>query len=71
MCQQHTVHFAERCDRDAVQDVVAVGEKHFRRADQRSVQFIASEQLGESGGGGENDLVLDTARERHRVKIGY
>ena len=69
MREQHAVNLAQRCDGNAVENVIAVGEQDLRRADERGVEFIAAEHFGEPGGRGENDLALDAAGERHGVEI--
>src|SRR5258708_19005798 len=68
MRQEYAVNLAERCDGDAVQDVVAVVEQNLGDADERGVEFIAPEHFSQFGGRGEDDLALDAARERHGVK---
>ena len=69
MGEHNAFHFAEGGDGGAIEDVVAIVEEDFGDADERGVEFIALQHFGEFGGRGENDFVLESARERDGVEI--
>ena len=69
MRQQHAEDLAERRDGDAVENVVTVIEQNLGDADERGVQLVAAEQFGEARGRGEDNLVLNAARERDGIEI--
>lgn len=70
MREEDTLHLAERRDRDAVENVVALVQQRLGDRDERRVKRAVAQELRQFRGRCENDLVLEAARERDGVEIG-
>jgi hypothetical protein len=61
--EENAFHLAEGGDGDAVENVIAIVKQRFHDADERGVEFVALQHLGELGGHVIDDLVFQAARE--------
>ena len=68
MREKNAFDLPERCDRDAVEDVVTIIEQRLDDADERGVQLTAAQHLRKFRGRGVNDLFLQASRERHGIE---